>query len=615
MERMRLDRVLLFALLAAAVSASPAVSQSTIDQDSSWTINKPGATTTYRVVAYGDSLFAGHYGELFSVAKRAAPYVAGEYAVYAWNSNVEIVRRTRAGAKADDIYNNKILAERSYMQDSSTRVVMFDMCGNDALEAQVAFANETGTCNYTPLNNALSNCTTYVEKAMQAINQYARTAKVKMVTNLYYLGYEADNQDSSCEDGATGQPVNLQGTYLPYVVKGNWRVCNLAAQYGFACADSFAQFMGADYDSNGDGLVDSEGLAYRAGESEADYVTRITSTLRSTIQDPHDHLINATTSYDYILSDDIHPTFYGGETIDLDSTGSGSGSGPPDFGASQIVGGKNPVWNQYGHERMGWALSVFASANGTPQPTLTPTPTSTPTTLSTCVGDCDGTGAVAVNNIITLVNIALGNAQPPECARGIPTGAQVDIGVILHAVKNALYGCGGHAPTPTPRPSCVQRFDRDTPESAECVFAGSFNTVCGGGNNLGLFVGGSGGLMAAGLNEPFVEFGAQVTSPTSADIYEWGTQPDWSDAQPASGIITLDATGTVLTIAPTTVLFTIGGCEFQQYAGTYIGTYGTLGGTAAAESDTKSRLRAILDPVTALRSRPPRPRELPELRP
>jgi hypothetical protein len=34
---------------------------------------------------------------------------------------------------ASDIYNNKIVAERSYMQASSTRVVTFEMCGNDGL--------------------------------------------------------------------------------------------------------------------------------------------------------------------------------------------------------------------------------------------------------------------------------------------------------------------------------------------------------------------------------------------------------------------------------------------------------------------------------------------------
>lgn len=252
------------------------------------------------------------------------------------------------------------------------------------------------------------------------------------------------------------------------------------------------------------------------------------------------------------------------------------------------------------------------ASTATPRPSATPTPSPSSPPAPGCVGDCDGTGAVAVNNIITLVNIALGNTPVTACEAGDANhDNQITVDEILTTVNNALYGCGGHAPTPTPRPSCVQRFDRDTPESAECVFAGSFNTVCGGGNNLGLFVGGSGGLMAAGLNDPFVEFGAQVTSPTSADIYEWGTQPDWSDAQPASGTITLDATGTVLTIAPTTVLFTIGGCEFQQYAGTYIGTYGTLGGTAAAASDTQSRLRAILERLTTLRSRPQRSREFP----
>ena len=39
--------------------------------------------------------------------------------------------------------------------------------------------------------------------------------------------------------------------------------------------------------------------------------------------------------------------------------GTASGSSAPDYADSQYVGGKNPVWNRYGHERMGWGLSVF----------------------------------------------------------------------------------------------------------------------------------------------------------------------------------------------------------------------------------------------------------------
>lgn len=59
----------------------------------------------------------------------------------------------------------------------------------------------------------------------------------------------------------------------------------------------------------------------------------------------------------------MHPTYYGSATIYVGLFGgTGSGSGAPDFSNSQIVGGKNPQWNRWGHERMGWALSVFNPA-------------------------------------------------------------------------------------------------------------------------------------------------------------------------------------------------------------------------------------------------------------
>ena len=360
--RSRLHWVLLSGVVAAGVAMSVEARASTINQNTSWTINKSGASTTYRVVAYGDSIFAGYNGALFSVAKRAAPLVDGEYALYPWNSNVQVVRRTKSGAVASDIYNNKIVAEKSYMQATNTRIVEFEMCGNDGLQARSNFGGQTGTCNFAPLNNALANCTTYLQQAMQFINANAYSGtKAKMVSNLYYPGYAADNKNSSCT--VNGSPVNMQSTFLPYLAKMNWRACNFANTYGFKCTDSFAQFMGADYDSNGDGQIDSDGLAYVQGESEADYVTRITSTKRATIRDANTHFVNSSTSYDYIQSDNTHPTYYSSATIGLNIfTGSGSGSGSPDFTASQIVGGKNPVWNQYGHERMGWGLSFFNPA-------------------------------------------------------------------------------------------------------------------------------------------------------------------------------------------------------------------------------------------------------------
>jgi hypothetical protein len=199
--------------------------------------------------------------------------------------------------------------------------------------------------------------------AMNAINQYATTATRKMISNIYYPGYDADNALSNCNDPVTGQKVNKQNNFLNILARSNWRACNLAEQRGFLCVDSFAQYMGADYDSNGDGQIDSDALRYVSGESEANYVTRITTTLRSTVRDANVHLVNSSTSFDYIQSDNTHPTYFGSATIGINIfTGSGSGSGAPDFSGSQIVGGKNPQWNRSGHERMGWGLSEFNPA-------------------------------------------------------------------------------------------------------------------------------------------------------------------------------------------------------------------------------------------------------------
>jgi hypothetical protein len=64
--------------------------------------------------------------------------------------------------------------------------------------------------------------------------------------------------------------------------------------------------------------------------------------------------------------------------------------------------------------------------------------------ISACVGDCSGTDTVAVNDLITLVNIALGTALPSACPNGgLPLGGEVDVAVILQAVNNLLNGCGG----------------------------------------------------------------------------------------------------------------------------------------------------------------------------
>lgn len=343
---------------AIAVFVAAQAYANTLNQNVSWTVDRSGTSTKYRIVAYGDSIYAGYNGSITSAAKYSAPTVDAEYLSALWNADIESVRRAKSGAVASDVYNNKIVSERSYMQATNTRVVTFEMCGNDGLQARSSFKGQTGTCNYGVLDTAVANCKTYVAAAMDYINANAYSGvKLKVISNLYYPGYNADNVQSGCNDPTTGAKVNLRDKFLPSIAKMNYWMCEYARQKGFQCNDDFAQYMGADYDSNGDGKIDSEALKYVPGESESSYVTRITSTLKPTLRDANTHFVSSSSSYDYIQSDDTHPT-YQGSTVTAGLFGGSSGTGAPRY--TSFSGGKSPIWNQYGHERMGWGLSTFS---------------------------------------------------------------------------------------------------------------------------------------------------------------------------------------------------------------------------------------------------------------
>jgi lysophospholipase L1-like esterase len=346
--------------LALLALSAPATSN-TLNQNVSWTIDRAGTSTKYRITAYGDSIYAGYNGSVSNAAKYSAPTVDAEYLSALWNADIESVRRAKSGAVARDVYENKIVAERSYMQHSSTRAVTFEMCGNDGLQARSAFKSQTGTCSYSGIEAAVSNCKTYVAAAMNYINANAHpNTRVKIIANLYYPGYNADNVQSSCRDASTGATVNMRNVFLPAIARMNYWMCEYARQKGFRCADSFAQYMGGDYDSNGDGLIDSAALRYVAGESEANYVNRITGTLRSTLRDANFKMVSSSSSYDYIQSDDVHPTYTGG-TVTAGIWGGTTGSGAPRY--TSFTNGKSPIWNRFGHERMGWSLSVYSPAS------------------------------------------------------------------------------------------------------------------------------------------------------------------------------------------------------------------------------------------------------------
>jgi hypothetical protein len=123
------------------------------------------------------------------------------------------------------------------------------------------------------------------------------------------------------------------------------------------------------------------------------------------------------------------------------------------YSGKQATGGSGAL-STAGAPQPGWLLNVQRGVSGTtPVPhqrgatvilvaaTATATPTDTPTPI-TCTGDCDESGGVTINEIISMVNIALGTAQLSTCPLGdADESGAIEINEIVAAVSDALNGC------------------------------------------------------------------------------------------------------------------------------------------------------------------------------
>ncbi len=79
-----------------------------------------------------------------------------------------------------------------------------------------------------------------------------------------------------------------------------------------------------------------------------------------------------------------------------------------------------------------------------PPPTRTPTPTCAlpDDPACACIGDCNSNGLVAVNELITVVRIALGVTDVTLCAAGDANrDGTAQIGELVAAVRRSLSGC------------------------------------------------------------------------------------------------------------------------------------------------------------------------------
>lgn len=106
--------------------------------------------------------------------------------------------------------------------------------------------------------------------------------------------------------------------------------------------------------------------------------------------------------------------------------------------------GSESKFGSTGVDNDGNGLYDLADPACAPGATVTPTARAVPTPTATpipCVGDCNSDHHVTVDEILTMVNIALGTADTSACPHGI-AGTPVTIDQILAAVNNALNGCG-----------------------------------------------------------------------------------------------------------------------------------------------------------------------------
>ena len=87
------------------------------------------------------------------------------------------------------------------------------------------------------------------------------------------------------------------------------------------------------------------------------------------------------------------------------------------------------------------------TATRTITPTPPSTPTATPDSAGVCVGDCDDSGAVSIDELVRMVSIALGlQSICPDgtggCLAGDPNcDCDITVNEIIQAVVNALNGC------------------------------------------------------------------------------------------------------------------------------------------------------------------------------
>jgi cysteine-rich repeat protein len=110
-----------------------------------------------------------------------------------------------------------------------------------------------------------------------------------------------------------------------------------------------------------------------------------------------------------------------------------------------------------------WLCAVLCVALSAPITCAVAAEVQTPTPYP-CVGDCHHPGVVTIDDVVTMVAIALDSVSITECDAGDhDKNHMIDVAEIMAAVNAALNGCADEAtpvvtPSPTPSPTVTPQF-------------------------------------------------------------------------------------------------------------------------------------------------------------
>jgi len=187
-----------------------------------------------------------------------------------------------------------------------------------------------------------------------------------------------------------------------------------------------------------------------------------------------------------------------------------------------------------------------------------------------CPGDCDGDGSVAIDELVRLVNIALGSAAISTCSAGDSDGnGQVSIDEILTAVFHGLNGCAAQAPcTAASCRACGAADTRCQPGAGGlycCTLSGSLFAQLDGENGCessGVYPSGCWTAPRGPCHADAICLVANSPTPTASLTPTASRTP--TTAIPPTITVTPSASGTAVATATATATPTVQPCDSSQ---------------------------------------------------